>query len=624
MRSPRRYAPATFVLVGVATAALSFVWGAACPDGDVDGYADCAVTGCDPSGLVCGDCDDALWSVHPGALETCDHRDDDCDGAVDEGFEHLISRHAVTDRHPHANDRFGVAVASIGDVNGDAVSDLAVGSPDDDLGTVDGGSVTLVSGADRAVLFRAVGAPYDGLGESVAGLGDMNGDGVPDLAASEPGHDAVVILSGADGSQIARCVDTASNVANFGGDHGLSGFADVTGDGIPEILVGADSSGTVAHQAGRAVVLTVSSGSCAILRVLVDPDPEIYDYFGYAVSPVADVTGDGVPEIAVGEPGHGSYDGSVLIYSGSNGAFVRRLTDPGGAANDHMGESLATIECLDGDGIAELVVGSPRKGTSTEPSGHVLVFSPEDGIVRRDLVLPTGGQDWLGWSIAVLPDVDGDGVDDIVAGARYADTARGADAGRAVVFSGVDGSVIADLVDPQGAAGDQLGYAVVSASDPSGDGVPEILVGAPYDDGAVGGNEGSASIFAREADCDGDGLGPFGGDCDDTNASLWSRPGEPSGLVFASDRRTMTWSGPADPGGSDVTLLYDALRSSAPGAFSTGICIASDQADLVAEDPDSPSAGALFFYLARAQNECGEGSLGKDSAGDPRPDRACP
>jgi hypothetical protein len=453
----------------------------------------------------------------------------------------------------------------------------------------------------------------------------MNGDGVPDLATAEPNHDSVVVLSGADCSEIARCIDTAPSVSNLGGDHGLAGFADVTGDGIPEILAGADSSSTVLHHAGRAVVLTVSaSGSCAILRVLADPDPVIYDYFGYAVSPVADVTGDGVPEIAVGEPGHGSYDGSVLIYSGADGTFVRRLTDPTGAPEDHMGESLATIECLDGDGIAELVVGSPRKGTSTEPSGHVLVFSPEDGVVRRDMVHAAGGTDWLGWSIAVLPDVDGDGVDDIVAGAQYADTENGNDAGRAVIFSGADGSEIADLVDPQGAAGDYFGYAVASACDVSGDGVPEILVGAPYDDGSIGVNEGSASIFARETDCDGDGLGPFGGDCDDADVTLWSRPGEVSGLAFASDRRTITWSAPADPGGSDVTLLYDALRSPDPDGFSTGTCIASDQPELTAEDPESPAAGELFCYLARAQNACGEGSLGEDGAGDPRSGRACP
>lgn len=618
---PRSLAISALLLAAGAPAILA----APCPDIDADGYADCTAPGCEVSGLVCGDCDDAAPGVHPAAAEVCDHRDDDCDGAVDEGFAPMTSRRPIVDRHPHATDRYGASVASIGDVNGDHVPDFAVGSPQDDLGANDGGSVTLYSGADRTVLCRATGASGDILGVSVAAVGDMNGDGTPDFAASESNHDAIAVLSGADCSQIARCVDTAYGVINLGGDHGLAGFVDVTGDGIPEILAGADSSTTVLHQGGRAVVFTVSTtGTCTVLRSLDDPDLAIYSYLGYAVTGLADVTGDGVADIAVGEPGYASYAGSVLVFSGANGALVRRILDPAGATNDHLGESLATIECLDGDGIRELVVGSPRNNTpGGSNAGHVLVVSPEDGVVRRDIVHADGGSDWLGWSVAVLPDVDGDGIADIVAGARYADTLGGADAGKAVVFSGATGTEIQELIDAEALGGDALGFAVASAGDLSGDGIPEILVGAPFHDGAAGVDEGGVSIFARETDCDGDGWAPFGGDCDDTNVGLWSLPGEALNLVFGADRQTMAWAAPVEHGGSAAVLSYDVLRATAPAGFSAGACVATDQTELTAVDAESPGVGGVFHYLARANNGCG-GTLGIDSAGDGRTGRTCP
>ncbi len=69
-----------------AAAAIAPAAGQACPDADLDGYADCTVPGCNPSGLLCGDCDDARNDVHPGATEICDQVDNDCDGLADEGF----------------------------------------------------------------------------------------------------------------------------------------------------------------------------------------------------------------------------------------------------------------------------------------------------------------------------------------------------------------------------------------------------------------------------------------------------------------------------------------------------------------------------------------------------------
>ena len=247
-------------------------------------------------------------------------------------------------------------------------------------------------------------------------------------------------------------------------------------------------------------------------------------------------------------------------------------------------------------------------------------------------VWPRPSVPFLPWSLAIsalllaagAPAILAAPCPDIVAGARYADTPGGADAGKAVVFSGATGTEIQELIDAEALGGDALGFAVASAGDLSGDGIPEILVGAPFHDGAAGVDEGGVSIFARETDCDGDGWAPFGGDCDDTNVGLWSLPGEALNLVFGADRRTMAWAAPVEHGGSAAVLSYDVLRATAPAGFSAGVCVATDQTELTAEDAESPGVGGVFHYLARATNGCGDGSLGRDGAGDGRAGRTCP
>jgi hypothetical protein len=513
-------------------------------------------------------------------------------------------------------------------VNDDQVDDFAVGNPWDDLGATDAGSVTLYSGLDRSILCRAGSVDsFENLGVSVAAVGDLDRDGIPDFAASSPAHDFIAVLSGADCTEIARCSDETVNPSGLGDEHGLARFVDVTGDGIPELLAGAHSTSTPLHHGGRAIVFTVSAGgACSVLRTLDDPALTIYAHLGWSIGGIDDVTGDGVPEIAVGEPGYSNYRGSVLVFSGADGALVRRIVDPSAAQNDHFGESLAPTGCLDGDGIGELVVGAPRRNVAGRSNaGRALLLSPEDGVVLHEVVDAEGGaSEWLSWSIAVLPDIDGDGVEDLVAGARYADVAGASDSGKAVVFSGASGAKIADLIDAQGSAHDELGYSVACAGDLSGDGVPEILVGAPFDDRAVGLDEGSISIFALEPDCDGDGLGPFGGDCDDADLALWSVPGEAMHLVLRADRRTVGWDAPEETGGSSVVLAYDLVRAADPDRFAVGACIASDQQGLTAEDPAAPDLGSLFGYLARARNGCGEGTAGMDGEGEARIVRACP
>ncbi|MHC4067830.1 MAG: putative metal-binding motif-containing protein [Planctomycetota bacterium] len=122
-RVTRKVRPGHFVLallvLWLASIAPS-AWAQACPDDDLDGYADCTVAGCDDTGLLCGDCDDSDGNVNPAEVEVCNHFDDDCNGLVDEGFAQPLTAQSVQDTvDGRPSDWFGVAVAGIGDVTGD-------------------------------------------------------------------------------------------------------------------------------------------------------------------------------------------------------------------------------------------------------------------------------------------------------------------------------------------------------------------------------------------------------------------------------------------------------------------------------------------------------------------------
>jgi len=116
-----------------------------------------------------------------------------------------------------------------------------------------------------------------------------------------------------------------------------------------------------------------------------------------------------------------------------------------------------------------------------------------------------------------------------------------------------------------------------------------------------------------------------GDDCDDTQGSVWDTPDEVPDLDFA-DSTTLAWPVPADLGG--VAVLYDVIRSGDPADFvSSAVCVeTNDGSDTTAVDLDTPTEGAALYYLVRPENSCpsGQGVLGRDSGGTPKPGRGCP
>ncbi len=133
----------------------------------------------------------------------------------------------------------------------------------------------------------------------------------------------------------------------------------------------------------------------------------------------------------------------------------------------------------------------------------------------------------------------------------------------------------------------------------------EILAGAPNADPGGLNSAGYVAVFSLDADCDGDGFAPLA-DCDDSNGGTTGAPGAAQSLLL-TDKTTLSWTQPADPGLSPGTLVYDVVRSGDASDFTTAMtCVESDDgADTTATDNSMPAMGAMHAYLIRTKTLCG-------------------
>ncbi|UCF66841.1 MAG: FG-GAP repeat protein, partial [Acidobacteriota bacterium] len=487
------------------------------------------------------DCDDSRDDIYPGALEVCNGVDDDCDGEVDEDATSQTESVKLFDPDADAGDHHGSAAASLGDVDGDGVADFVVAARYDDTATgVNAGSVLIYSGAERSPLCRATdpeGANSDYLGESVAAVGDIDGDGTTDFAAGANADStsyasyagSVSVFSGADCSRIIKLVDPE---AEYDDELGISvaGLGDINGDGTPDVAAGAHLDDTSeGGNIGSVVVFSGADGS--VLYKATDPGGSANDRLGEALASIGDVDRDGVGDFAAGaeydDALGGTDSGSVVVFSGATGTKLFKLADPDGAGSDHLGCSVSGIDDIDGDLIPDIVAGALYDNTPQgSDAGSVSVFSGRTGQRLLKLTDPEGAaNDYLGSSVGSLADINGDGVPEVIAGAPLAD-GLASNTGRVVVFSGADGTVLERFTDADAAESDQLGERVViSLEDITGRGKPEIRAAAILDDLGGASDTGSVVIFAFESDCDADGYTPLGGDCDDDDDTV--NPGAP-------------------------------------------------------------------------------------------------
>jgi len=382
------------------------------------------------------------------------------------------------------NDIFGFAAASLGDLDGDGVTDIAVGAFDDDDGGTGRGAVYILflnsNGSvkseqkisDTEGSFTGTLDNDDRLGISVASLGDLDGDGVTDIAVGATLDDdgstnrgAVYILflnSNGSVKSEQKISDTAGGFTGTLDDQdqfgtSVASLGDLDGDGIPDIAVGAGSDQDGGEDRGAVWILFLDTdGTVKSFQKISDLEGgftgtlDNFDIFGISVASLGDLDGDGVTDIVVGarndDDGNTDRGAVWILFLDTDGTVksFQKISDTAGgftnelADSDLFGISVASLGDLDGDGVTDIVVGTRDDDGGTDRGAVYILFLNSSGGVKSnqkisdlegDFAGTLDDVDEFGISVVSLGDLDGDGITDIMVASHVDDdggTNRGA------------------------------------------------------------------------------------------------------------------------------------------------------------------------------------------------------
>lgn len=490
-----------------------------CLDADRDGFGSSSdqIKSCTPPEsrytALCSDCDDATGSVNPWATERCnDSVDNDCNGVVNDCP--LLGTVSVDEADTRISTK-GATLTDVGDTDGDGRHELLVGDKDADG---EGGKVYLfrdipggtISSQAAQVVFTSNTHYQTDFGESVGRAGDLNGDGLEDVAL-HMGYQDELLLYLAPFSNTVPLASAELRMYGCAGTRPIAGLGDIDGDRRGDLLIGnTHHTDTGGDYIGAAYIFT------GLPEAMVDTSDALAllsgefhnELFGNDVSSAGDVNADGVQDIAVSapsNPGSGERRGTVHIFfgpfSGEQSRSQSDITIEGESDEDRLG-TISTGGDLNGDGYADIVMAASYSGRMATEGGAVYVFyGPlEAGYYSAsaaDAVI-SGALDYYqaGYSIDSGGDFDGDGYADLLIGAPCLDDRAGDETGQVYLFYGPilgDVSTLqADVTFVETTPLQNMGVSVAFIGDMTEDGTDELSYSAP----AFSNNQGGSPYIA--------------------------------------------------------------------------------------------------------------------------------
>jgi len=427
----------------------------------------------------------------------------------------------------------GSSASTAGDVNGDGLADLIVGVSSSDsnagksyviFGKSNGATVSpadIASGIGGFVINGE--AAGDESGFSVSTAGDVNGDGLADLIIGAPYNDAVSSNMGRSYVVFGKSNTTAVNLANIA--TGVGGFAingevsgdisgqtvsatgDVNGDGLADLIIGARQNDTTGSNAGRSYVVFGKSDTTTVSLTTIAAGTGGFAINGEAagnqsgaVTSAGDVNGDGLADIVVISP---YSDKSYVVFGKSDGGVVNlSALGTGGflvngeASGDYKGFTSSAGD-INGDGLADLLFNHVYDDfTATDAGRGYVVFGKSDTATVELSAIATGvggfvingeAEDDRSGGASGAGDINGDGLADLIIGAPYNDVIA-SNAGRSYIVFGKSSTASVNLSSIAAgtggfaisgeALGDLSGYPVSAAGDVNGDGLSDLIITA--------------------------------------------------------------------------------------------------------------------------------------------------
>ncbi len=379
-------------------------------------------------------------------------------------------------------DMLGYSVSATGDINGDGYDDAIIGAWGDN--TYSGSAYVYYgsdSGLDPSSEQKFVASdrfPYDHYGVFVSVAGDINGDGYDDVVIGAHGYDnydgaAYIYYGSALGVSTSTEVKLVAPNSQYGVS--VAGAGDINGDGYDDVLVGANGGGNY----GSAYLYYGSDDGLdpsSELELLAS-DTDLGDNYGISVSSAGDIDGDGYADVIIGAKDD-KYSGSAYLYYGSERGLdlssEQKILASDELSGLNFGSSVSGVGDIDGDGYDDVIIGAEGGDFDGANSGAAYVYHGSaaglDTTSEERLLAPDGTErDQFGNSVSGAGDVDGDGFGDLIVSAYMADK-DGIMSGAAYVF-------INPLVDDE-AEGDTGTYEGDTGTYPDDTGTYEDDTGA--------------------------------------------------------------------------------------------------------------------------------------------------